>query len=421
MKSIRFLLSLSLVGLLCFALGPSASAQYPRWLHGATGFARAVELQRELNVSLVLYFYQDRCSDCRTLEEQYLAAPSVHRALQRSVAVRINPDYGIEERQIAERYGVTSYPAFLILDNESAPPRNVQPFRRDGNHLTPEQFARACEKLMTFLPMPAKVPRDASRETMDRANTRAVMNATRQTRSPQIVEFGSAKPSSSPVENKPNPLPTMDAVLNAYLNAIGGREAQEKLKSRVIKGRIDLAGAASWGQLEIYSKAPNKSLTVMNVEPMGQIKHGYDGCTAWSVGDTLGLKTLTGPSLAHFSTNSDFYRDLKLQELYPGLRLMGRMKASDRDFYLVEGFPLVGGAEIMYFDSKSGLLTGRDVTQQTPRGPIRVEMRYSDWRDVDGVKLPFKIIQTMPNLKYVFTVREVKHNLPVDDKLFEKP
>jgi thiol-disulfide isomerase/thioredoxin len=403
-----------------FALGSAASAQYPRWLHGATGFARAVELQRELNISLVLYFYKDRCSDCRTLEEQYLADQFVHRALQRSIAVRINPDYGVEEHRIAERYGVVSYPAFLILDNESAPARNVQPFRRDGNHLTPEQFARACEKLMTWLPMAPKVAPDPSRESHDRANARAVMNATRQTRNPQIVELG-AKPSASPVESKPTPLPTIDELLKTYVNAIGGREAHEKLKSRVIKGRIDLAGAESWGQLEIYGKAPNKSLTVMNVQPMGQVKHGYDGCTAWNAGDTVGLKTLTGPALAHFATNSDFYRELKLKDLYPGLRLMGRMKEKDREFFLVEGFPVTGGAEIMYFDSKTGFLTGRDVTQQTPQGPIRVEMRYGDWRDVDGVKLPFKIIQIMPNLRYVFTVREVKHNQPVDDKLFEKP
>ena len=421
MKSLRILMTLLLVALLFFALGRSASAQYPRWLHGATGFARAVELQRELNISLVLYFYKDRCSDCRTLEEQYLAAPSVHRALQRSIAVRINPDYGVEEHRLAERYGVISYPSFLILDNESAPARNVQPFRRDGNHLTPEQFARACEKLMTWLPIPAKAPRDASGESMDRANSRAVMNATRQSRNSQVVEVGSAKPPSAPADSKPNPLPTIEELLKTYVNAIGGRDAQEKFKSRVIKGRIELAGAPSWGQLEIYGKAPNKSLTVMNVDPMGQVKHGYDGCTAWSAGDTIGLKTLTGPALAYFSTNSDFYRDMKLRELYPGLRVMGRMKASDREFYLVEGFPIVGGAEIMYFDSKTGLLTGRDITQQTPQGPIRVEMRYSDWRNVDGVKLPFKITQSMPNLKYVFTVREIQHNLPVDDQLFEKP
>jgi hypothetical protein len=270
---------------------------------------------------------------------------------------------------------------------------------------------------MTWLPIAPKVAPDQSH---DRANARAVMNATRQTRNPQIVELG-AKPSASPVESKPTPLPTIDELLKTYVNAIGGREAHEKLKSRVIKGRIDLAGAESWGQLEIYGKAPNKSLTVMNVQPMGQVKHGYDGCTAWNAGDTVGLKTLTGPALAHFATNSDFYRELKLKDLYPGLRLMGRMKEKDREFFLVEGFPVTGGAEIMYFDSKTGFLTGRDVTQQTPQGPIRVEMRYGDWRDVDGVKLPFKIIQIMPNLKYVFTVREVKHNQPVDDKLFEKP
>jgi hypothetical protein len=411
-------MTVSLIGLLVFATAPSASAQYPRWLHGATGFARAIELQRELNVSLVLYFYTDRCAECRTLDDQYLPAPSVHRALQRSIAVRINPDYGMEERQIADRYGVRNYPSFLILDNESAPPRNVQPFRPDGNHLTPEQFARACERLMTFLPIRPRVARDESRDAMDRLSTRAVMNATRQTRSAQIVEVSSA---SAPVESRANPLPAIDTVLSNYVNAIGGREAQEKLKSRVIKGKVELLGSASWGQLNIYAKAPNKSLTIMNVQPMGQVKHGYDGCDAWDIGDSIGTQTLSGAALFAFSSEADFYRDLKLRELYPGIRVLGTVKEKGREFYLVEGYPRVGGSENMYFDIQSGLLTGRDLLQQTPRGPIRVEMRYSDWREVDGVKLPFKITQSMPNLKFVVTVREVKHNLQVDDSVFEKP
>src|ERR1044071_8108877 len=120
MKLLRYLL----VALFVFTIKPSASAQYPRWLHGATGFARAVELQRELNISLVVYFYNDSCSYCRTLDQQYLPDPSVHRALQRTITVRINPDYGVEELKIAQRYRVTSYPAFLIMDNESARPKN---------------------------------------------------------------------------------------------------------------------------------------------------------------------------------------------------------------------------------------------------------------------------------------------------------
>ena len=402
MKLLRLSITLSLTALLIFTLRTSAGAQYPKWLHGATGFARAVELQRELNVSLVVYFYTDWCSYCRALDAQYLSDPSVHRALQRTITVRINPEYGVEERQIAERYGVKGYPAFLIIDNESARPRNVQPFRKNGNHLTPQQFALACQEVVTFLPIPKKETPDDSRESLERANNRAVMNATRQTRSAQIVEVPPAAPTSAA---KTKTLPTIDVVLRKYTDAIG----------------VELSGSDSWGQLTISAKAPNKSLTVMNIQPMGQVKHGYDGCTAWSVGDTIGAHTLRGAALSKFSTDTDFYREIRITELYPGIRLIGTVKEKDREFYMVEGFPAVGSEETMYFDVESGLLTGRDLTQQTPRGPIRVEMRYSDWRDVDGVKLPFKITQSMPNLKFVFTVRDVKHNVAVDDKLFEKP
>ena len=421
MKLLRYSVTVSLVALLVFTLKTSASAQYPKWLHGATGFARAVELQRELNVSLVVYFYTDWCSYCRTLDQQYLSDPAVHRALQRTIVVRINPEYGVEEQKIAERYGVTGYPAFLIMDNESARPRNVQPFRKNGNHLTPQQFARACQDATTFLPIPKKESPDDSREARERENNRAFMNATRQTRSAQIVEVRRPVAAASAAKTKSNPLPTIDVVLRKYVDAIGGREAHERLKSRVLTGKVELFGSDSWGQLSIYAKAPNKSLTVMNVQPMGQVKHGYDGCMAWSIGDTIGVHTLSGAALSKFSTDTDFHREIKLSELYPGIRLIGTVKEKDREFYMVEGFPLVGSEETMYFDIQSGFLTGRDLTQQTLRGPIRVEMRYSDWREVDGIKLPFKITQSMPNLKFVFTVRDVKHNLAVDDKLFEKP
>ena len=416
MKSAKLLLVFALL----LGAASTTNAQYPKWFHGATGFAKAVEVQRELNVSLIIYFYTDWCSYCRTLDEQYLTNPSVHRALQRSITVRINPEYGVEEKQIAERYNVVGYPTFLIMDHASATPKNMQPFRKGGNHLSPEQFARACEKALTFLPIPPKVTRDEASESMDRLSTRAVMNATRQTRSAQIVEVREGKAVAAAAV-KSVPLPAIDAVLSNYVHAIGGKAAQEKLKSRVIKGRVDLDGSDSWGQLDILAKAPNKSLTTMTIGPMGKVRYGYDGCAAWNVGDAIGSQTLTGAALSAFSAGTDFYRDIKLSELYPGIRLVGRVKEKDREFYMVEGYPTFGSAETMFFETQTGLLTGRDLIQQTPRGPIRVEMRYSDWREVDGVKLPFKITQTMPGLKFVFTVREIKHNVALEDKLFEKP
>jgi hypothetical protein len=52
---------------------------------------------------------------------------------------------------------------------------------------------------------------------------------------------------------------------------------------------------------------------------------------------------------------------------------------------------------------------------------VRAEIYLSDWRTIDGVKIPFKTTQTMPNQTFVFTLEEVKHNVPVDETIFEKP
>ena len=116
------------------------------WLYGAAGYARAVELQQQLNVPLVVYFYADWCPYCRTLDSQYLPSAPVQEYLRGVVKVRINPEQGLAERALAKRYGVSGYPSFLVMRDSAARPVNVQPFRK-VNNLTPTQFANACRAI----------------------------------------------------------------------------------------------------------------------------------------------------------------------------------------------------------------------------------------------------------------------------------
>ncbi len=117
------------------------------WLNGASGYARAVELQRELNVPMVVYFYADWCSYCRTLDNQYLPSAPVQDYLRGVVKVRINPEHGPAERALATRYSVKGYPSFFVMRGRSATrPATVSPFRRVAN-LTPTQFANACRAI----------------------------------------------------------------------------------------------------------------------------------------------------------------------------------------------------------------------------------------------------------------------------------
>ena len=114
------------------------------WLFDAFGYARAVELQRQFKVPLVVYFYADWCPYCRTLDSQYLPSRPVQQYLSRVVKVRINPEHGPAERELAARFGVTGYPGFFVLGASTR--KEINPFRKNGVNLTPAQFASACQQ-----------------------------------------------------------------------------------------------------------------------------------------------------------------------------------------------------------------------------------------------------------------------------------
>jgi thiol-disulfide isomerase/thioredoxin len=155
-----------LVTLLAASFGPArssvppslATAGWEGWQYGAAGYARAVQLQRELNVPLVVYFYADWCPYCRTLDSQYLPSTPVQDYLQGVVKVRISPEHGTAERELAKRFGVTGYPFFLVIRNSAAQGINVNPFRRVGGNLTPTQFANACRAVAPLSRKTAPVP-----------------------------------------------------------------------------------------------------------------------------------------------------------------------------------------------------------------------------------------------------------------------
>ena len=144
---IRLILIISFVSCVFFMRTvPANAALEEPWLDGASGYTRALELQRKLKVPLIVYFYTDWCPYCRELDTEYLSHPAVEAYLRGVVKVRINPEHGPAEREIGNRYNVTGYPRFYVIRNPSSYPRNLQPFRRGGDALTPEQFATACQQ-----------------------------------------------------------------------------------------------------------------------------------------------------------------------------------------------------------------------------------------------------------------------------------
>ena len=76
----------------------------------------------------------------------------------------------------------------------------------------------------------------------------------------------------------------------------------------------------------------------------------------------------------------------------------------------------------LYFERESGLLIRVLYHTQSAAGPVPTQIDYSDYRDVDGVKVPFRWKVTLVREVHVaYNIDEVRHNVPIDDSVFQKP
>jgi thiol-disulfide isomerase/thioredoxin len=403
-NSLRLTLILSVV-LIVFST--TASAKVPDgWLNGAANFEKAMQLHREQNVPLVVYFYVDWCPYCNALESDYFPAAPMRDYLREVVKIRVNPELTRTDYELGRAFGIGGYPSFFVVGPGSFPVQ-LSPFRRDGRSLTPAEFAQRCRDVTT--------PRNA--------------NGSRVTEAPKAAEPAPAKKAPGLQMTVVEPeapkfvtnaaLPTADAVLANYAKVTGAASAPGRMTSRVIKGRIDIQGLSFGGKFEFYATSGGKSLTVMNVDPMGMVKQGFDGRSGWTSTENAS-KGASLPENAVLAV-ADFYRGIKLNELYPKTKLLGKVKEGDREIYMIEATPRTGAAEKLYFDVQSGLLVHRDFTRTSARGPIQAEIYFSDWRSIDGFRLPCSMTQMIGNLTLVITVDEIKHNVAIDDALFQRP
>jgi hypothetical protein len=214
-------------------------------------------------------------------------------------------------------------------------------------------------------------------------------------------------------------LPSVDAILDRYVQAIGGERAINKITTRRRKGSVQV-GALN-GTFELYEAAPNKSLLIGSLPPpMGGVHQGFDGTIGW-VKNQSGVFEASGEVLAQARREADFHLDTKLKEQYSSLRMIGRERIADREFYVLEGTRTDGPVERLFFDVQTGLLTRRSWETPTYLGPLPNTIDYDDYRKVGSVRLPFVIRRSRAGITFLQTISELKLNVAIDESIFRKP
>ncbi len=213
-------------------------------------------------------------------------------------------------------------------------------------------------------------------------------------------------------------LPTAEQLIDKYVRAVGGRAAFEKLNSRVIKSSLLLSGGATLSQ-EVYMKAPNKAVFIDTAADEVSFR-GFDGTVGWSMNNQV-QRRLKGAVLNQLRFNSEFNSEIRLTELFTEMRVTGKEKIGQHETYAVEAKPVYGDPQKLYFDARTGLLLRVLIEIGTSFGPILDQTDFSDYRKVDGVRLPFLLRRTSLFDNSTTKVKEVRHNIPIDDAKFSMP
>ena len=143
-----------------------------------------------------------------------------------------------------------------------------------------------------------------------------------------------AKPGSGPVvkvESAVSSLPSIESILDKYLEASGGKAAFDKITSRVSTGAVEITALNVTGTVELSEQAPGKSSLQIHAPGLGIIQSTFDGSRAWLQDPLQGFISFTGIGLEAAKAGAIFNKQVSLKELYPEAVLVGKEKLGGQD------------------------------------------------------------------------------------------
>ncbi len=224
-------------------------------------------------------------------------------------------------------------------------------------------------------------------------------------------------------------MPTVAQVINKYVEAIGGKAAIERVTSRVMKGTKKNPDGDDVS-IESYEKIPNKTLLI-NKTSDGMMNTGFDGKSGWLQLPGQAARAVEMPERARAPRVIRLHGEARLDEVYTKMMLVGRAQVGEREAYLIEAITANGDSQKLYFDTETGLLIRRDarsrIISRTSRAykeqisMADVEIYYDDYREIDGIKLPYTVREKTPEGLIITSYEQISHNVLIKDEQFEMP
>jgi photosynthetic reaction center cytochrome c subunit len=231
-------------------------------------------------------------------------------------------------------------------------------------------------------------------------------------------ELKPAAPEGSTVDAQAAP-PDPNQILDKYIAAVGGASSIQKISSRVQKGTLTGMGPQPT-PVEIYSKGPDKRVSLMHMQDGDSIT-SFDGHSGWLGFPGRPPHIMNADEVAAARMDADLYFPVHVKSAYTKFMAGPGDKIDGHDTIQVVGRSGEQPPLRLFFDAQTNLLLRLVRYQETPLGRLPTQIDYTDYRDADGVKVPFKWTLARPGNRFSIQVEQLQQNVPVDDAKFAPP
>jgi len=243
---------------------------------------------------------------------------------------------------------------------------------------------------------------------------------------PNLADLYGPPPSKEPDELRQpssSKAATADQILDKYFQAVGGAERLAKLTSFAAKGTFQGYQDEKY-PVDVFLKAPNQISTVVHTAA-GDSATTYDGRAAWIAGPAterpVTLLELTGGALTGVKLDAAVWFPAQLKGALIQWRAATSATVDGHDMQMIQGTADGKYPVNLYFDSKTGLLAREVRYQDSPVGLNPTQIDYADYREVAGVRIPYRVIATWLDGRSTTDFSEIQANVPVDAARFAHP
>jgi photosynthetic reaction center cytochrome c subunit len=221
--------------------------------------------------------------------------------------------------------------------------------------------------------------------------------------------------------------PSVDQVLDKYMQAIGGAQNVARMTSFVARGKsTGYRGFGGGGAVEVSAQAPDRRATHISFPQYpdrGVSVRTYDGRTGW-IATPLAVVPkyeLGGSERDGARLDAQLAFPAQIRQALTDLRVGLPATIGDKDVTVLQGNGPNGTLATLYFDDASGLLVRMVRHGRSPIGRVPTQVDYSDYRDVGGIKFPFHWTFAWLDGRDTFEFSDVKLNVPIAPATFGEP